>query len=55
MENLYAPGCDVPLIFRKADEHYVLQGECFVFGLMHGEAMDALGEGVLSLEELEIH
>lgn len=57
MEVLYAsvPGCDVPLIFWGVDEHYVLQGECFVLGLMEGEAMYALGEGVLTLEELEIH
>jgi hypothetical protein len=47
--------CDVPLILRRVDEYYVLQGECFVLGLMDGEAMDALDKGMVSLEEVEIH
>jgi hypothetical protein len=33
------PGCQVPLLLRKVDEHYVLVGECFVLGLMEGEAV----------------
>lgn len=49
------PGCSVPLILRKIDEHYVHQGECFVLGLMDGEAIDALDKGIVSLEEVEIH
>ena len=39
----------------EVDEHYVLRGECFVLGLMDGEAMDALDEGKASLEEIETH
>jgi hypothetical protein len=33
------PGCSVPLLIRKRDYYHVLVGECFVWGLMDGEAM----------------
>jgi hypothetical protein len=33
------PRCKVPLLIRKEDDHRVLVGECFVWGLMDGEAM----------------
>jgi hypothetical protein len=49
------PGCNVPVIMRKNDAHYVHQGECFVLGIMDGEVMDALDKGMVSLEEIEIH
>lgn len=49
------PGCNVPFILRKIDGCNVLRGECFVFGLMDGEAISALDDGAAELEELEIH
>jgi hypothetical protein len=34
------PGCNVPLLIRKVDDRHVLVGECFVWGLMDGEALE---------------
>ena len=33
------PGCNLPLMIREHDDHHVLIGDCFVWGLMDGEAM----------------
>jgi hypothetical protein len=33
-------GCNIPLLIRKEDDYHVLVGECFVWGLMDGEAME---------------
>jgi hypothetical protein len=49
------PGCSVPIVLRKIDQWYVLRGECFVMGLMDGEAIDAFDEGKAVLEEFAIH
>ena len=38
-------GSQVPLVLRKVDDHHVLVGECFVLGLMDGEAITRLEEG----------
>jgi len=32
-------GCDVPLVLRRVEEHYDLIGDCYVEGIMQGEAM----------------
>jgi hypothetical protein len=32
-------GCNVPLLLRKNQDYFTLVGECFVWGLMDGEAM----------------
>lgn len=32
-------GCATPLVLRPVNSHYELVGECYVHGIMHGEAM----------------
>ncbi|KAH6668539.1 heterokaryon incompatibility protein-domain-containing protein [Halenospora varia] len=32
-------GCDVPLVLRPVDDHFELIGDCFVEGIMEGQAM----------------
>lgn len=45
-------GCKIPLVIRKCEDsdRYFLVGECYVYGLMDGEAMDGLDEKLV--EEL---
>lgn len=33
-------GCDVPLVLRPVGSHYELIGDCYVEGIMEGEAME---------------
>ncbi|KAJ8111178.1 hypothetical protein OPT61_g6167 [Boeremia exigua] len=35
------PGASVPFLFRKQDNHYIFIGDCFVQGIMFGEAWDS--------------
>ena len=37
--------CSVPVVMRKKREHWVLIGKCFVYGIMDGEAVEAILEG----------
>lgn len=48
-------GCDMPVILRKAHDHYVLVGASFVLGLMDGEAIDMLDKDKVQLQAFEIH
>jgi hypothetical protein len=44
------PGTSVPLLLRRKKGHYVLVAECYVQGIMHGEARDEVEES--SMEQL---
>jgi hypothetical protein len=48
-------GSDVPLVLRRCEEGmYRLVGECYVHGIMEGEAMDAFGKGEHVLETVTL-
>lgn len=51
------PGIEYPLLLRPLDDDndiYEYVGPCFIVGLMYGEAIDAIDNGVLSLEDFKI-
>jgi hypothetical protein len=43
-------GCDIPLIIRPVAGHYIVVGDCFVYGIMKGEVMKDVEESRLKLE-----
>jgi hypothetical protein len=43
-------GGKTPYCLRRIDNHYVLIGECYVFGLMNGEAIDMMKNGEIQQE-----
>jgi hypothetical protein len=48
-------GCDVPLVLRPCGKGvYRLVGECYVHGIMKGEAMEALDKGKYVLETVTL-
>ena len=44
-------GCDVPLILRPVENHFVLIGDCYVEGIMEGEAMDFVRNGKVEMRD----
>ena len=48
-------GCSVPVLIRKVEDHHVLVGECYVHGIMNGEAVDMWKKGELVQQEFHIH
>lgn len=47
-------GCDVPVVLRKAGDFYTFIGECYIQGLMDGEAITELEVGNKTSQEFEI-
>jgi hypothetical protein len=47
-------GCDVPVVLRKCNDFYVFIGECYVNGLMDGEAIKAEEAGEIKSQIFEI-
>jgi hypothetical protein len=45
-------GCRTPFIVRRDADHFILMGECFVHGLMDGEAISNLDES--RVEDLKL-
>ena len=47
-------GCNVPLILRRRGEHHEIIGECYIHGIMRGEAMQGVEEGKHRFEDISI-
>lgn len=48
-------GCDVPLILRTIDDYYELVGDCYIDGLMDGQAIEVLAGGGAGLMTFDLH
>jgi hypothetical protein len=48
-------GCKVPTALRQGDGRYILVGECFVLGLMDGEAAERVSNRQARIEKFELH
>jgi Heterokaryon incompatibility protein (HET) len=47
-------GCKVPVVLRPQGRSYRLVGECYIHGVMQGEAMKGLQKGAFTLEEFAL-
>ena len=43
-------GCNQPLLIRRFGDHHLVVGQCYVYGMMHGEMMDEMEAGRLVAE-----
>jgi len=47
-------GCEMPVVLRKVDTHYIHMGPCFVIGLMDGEAISGIAEDSDHIQQFRI-
>jgi len=47
-------GCSVPIILRQDGQNFMLLGESYTHGLMHGEALKGVETGLFTLQEFRI-
>ncbi|KAH7397731.1 heterokaryon incompatibility protein-domain-containing protein [Cadophora sp. MPI-SDFR-AT-0126] len=48
-------GSDVPMALRQVDNHYEYVADIYLDGIMHGEAIQALENGQVQLQDFELH
>jgi hypothetical protein len=48
-------GGRLPVILRPVDQHWEFMGECYIHGVMNGEAMGDLENGLYKLQSFELH
>jgi hypothetical protein len=47
-------GCKLPFVLRKQQEQYLLVGSCYVYGMMHGEVLESVRSGKLSIRRMDL-
>lgn len=47
-------GCDVPVVLRRVDDHYIHIGPCWVLGLMNGEALEKASAGLVEFSDFDL-
>ncbi|PVH82257.1 hypothetical protein DL98DRAFT_620246 [Cadophora sp. DSE1049] len=48
-------GCSIPVILRPVGSHYEFIGDCYLDGIMYGDAIKSLEEGKVQLQAFELH
>jgi hypothetical protein len=47
-------GGSVPYVLRPEESYYRLIGDCYIHGLMDGEAIESLGKGAVQVQDFEL-
>jgi hypothetical protein len=47
-------GCSIPVILRQKGDYHILIGECYVHGIMDGQAIQQLREGKYRVENFKL-
>jgi hypothetical protein len=48
-------GGRMPVILRPVEQHWEFVGECYIHGVMYGESMSGLENGMHKLQDFELH